>query len=567
MLRTILTCVLLLFYAANANAANYYFSSSTGNDSNNCTTTSTPCQTIAKAQSLSYAAGSTISFKAGDTFPLPTTLTWAGPRASVAQNVFGALTVTTYGGGTCNPIAGVISGCATFVGSGSLKNGLVADNVSNFTIQNVRVFGNLSSSFAGGGGINWFSKNGVSPSGGTIENSEAQGFNYGVYVSGPGSNVSVLNNLVHGASPNAQDGIGILVTNGIHTATVQGNLVYNIGGIAGNSGAHGDGIIFTNGVVGALDQFNVTHDNGGNNTLCGGPVGNWTYDSGNITIQFNESYRMGPFPTYTSGCDFNGFDFDGGTYNSVMQYNYSHDNFGDGYLMFASDASNQWANNTIRYNISERDASNYGGGGLGICCGNAHGTTGVYNNTVYSHSAVVGDTSGKAACIVLGASGTAAAVFANNVCINDTSSVFVWAYSGGAIALDGNVYYEAGSAPGSWNWAGTGHTAFSDWQTASGQDAHSSTTNPNLTGVGAGGTCNTVTGPQPCPSAYHVQSGSPVIGTGLDLRQAPYSFNVGTRDYFGNTIPHTVGTGFNRGADGSPGDGAPPPPGTPVKGH
>ena len=41
-----------------------------------------------------------------------------------------------------------------------------------------------------------------------------------------------------------------------------------------------------------------------------------------------------------------------------------------------------------------------------------------------------------------------------------------------------------------------------------------------------------------------------MIGIGIDLTQPPYSLNVGTRDYYGNTIPHGVGTGFNIGADG-----------------
>ncbi len=50
-----------------------------------------------------------------------------------------------------------------------------------------------------------------------------------------------------------------------------------------------------------------------------------------------------------------GFDFDGGCTNSTLQYNYSHDNYGAGYLLAQFDNAPLMKNITIRYNISEND--------------------------------------------------------------------------------------------------------------------------------------------------------------------------------------------------------------------
>ena len=41
--------------------------------------------------------------------------------------------------------------------------------------------------------------------------------------------------------------------------------------------------------------------------------------------------------------------------NSVMQYNYSHDNDGAGYLLAQFTYAREFTNNIVRYNISEND--------------------------------------------------------------------------------------------------------------------------------------------------------------------------------------------------------------------
>ena len=73
----------------------------------------------------------------------------------------------------------------------------------------------------------------------------------------------------------------------------------------------GSGIVLE-GVDGGVIQNCVAHDNGQNNTFCGGPVGIWTLESNNITIQHCESYRNHS----GTGCDGAGLDLDGGVTNS-----------------------------------------------------------------------------------------------------------------------------------------------------------------------------------------------------------------------------------------------------------
>ena len=82
---------------------------------------------------------------------------------------------------------------------------------------------------------------------------------------------------------------------------------------------------------GGTIERSIAYNNG---FLCGssggGPVGLWTWDSNNITIQNNESYanRSG-----AATADGGGLDLDGGVTNSKVQYNYTHGNDGAGVLV------------------------------------------------------------------------------------------------------------------------------------------------------------------------------------------------------------------------------------------
>jgi len=140
--------------------------------------------------------------------------------------------------------------------------------------------------------------------------------------------------------------------------------------------------LFLKDVDGGVIEHCLAYNNGSLNRATNGPVGIWAIYSNNVVIQFNES-----FGNRTQGGDGNGFDLDGGTTNSIMQYNYSHDNAGPGYLVYQfNDVYRATSSgNIVRYNISENDVrQGEVAGAIDIRAQNSpEVNTQVYGNTVY----------------------------------------------------------------------------------------------------------------------------------------------------------------------------------------
>lgn len=90
----------------------------------------------------------------------------------------------------------------------------------------------------------------------------------------------------------------------------------------------------------------------------GGGIGIWAFDSNRILFARNESYENGRKGITLDG---DGFDFDRGVSNSVMEHNYSHDNGGIGYLVCScgplDDPFYRMRNIVIRHNVSRNDGS------------------------------------------------------------------------------------------------------------------------------------------------------------------------------------------------------------------
>lgn len=297
----------------------------------------------------------------------------------------------------------------------------------------------------------------------------------------------------------------------------------------------GDGFVLASVTNGLIDGC-VAHHNGGDGTNSAGPVGLWAYNASKITIQYSESYAN--LAQYQDG---DGFDLDVGTTDSVIQYCYSHDNFGAGFLL-SQQGSEPWNHNVLRYNISENDAW---GGQLGAFTYYSEPSdlgledSWVYGNTVYSAVGPV---------LNITSAGNAARNYLfNNVFVSAAGQALVWDWSGsapaGAVVAQGNLYWASGEVPDF-----QGHDSLEAWREAMGQELQEGApvgvyADPLLQDPGRGGTLGDVHALATL-DAYHLLAGSPAIDAGRDPRA--FGSDPGPVDFFGTALPQ--GVGYDLGA-------------------
>jgi hypothetical protein len=309
---------------------------------------------------------------------------------------------------------------------------------------------------------------------------------------------------------------------------------YDNAGIVGAAGHTGDGI-----VLGSVDRATIERCVAyGNGALGDGAVGIWAYDSNAVTIQFNESYD-----NRTSGLlDGGGFALDGGTTNSVLQYNYSHGNDGSGYGLFEYVGAPAWSGNTVRYNVSENDGRRNGYAGIHAWDGNGGGglrDAQVYNNTVYVAPAASGQARG-----IYVQSPTTDVRFRNNV-VEVAGGVPAIEVAPGQVGLlfQGNAYWSAG-APFALVWAGTTYGSLDAWRAATGQERVGAVdtglvADPRFESPGGGGTVGDADQLGHL-TAYTPRADSPLLDAGLNLA-ARFGTDAGERDFVGVSLPQAGG--------------------------
>ncbi|HEY6464132.1 MAG TPA: hypothetical protein VIY73_28380 [Polyangiaceae bacterium] len=517
-----------------------YYVSPTGSDANAGTSAASPWQTLGKVTSTTFQPGDSVLLEGGSTFTGCPVFSGTNIKSTAAA----PFTLGSYGTGrftltascsAAHSAALSISGVNGFVlrdgilagNQGGAEYGVWINNPTSSTTDYVRVQSCDISGF-------------YAPS----------GTDYGaeVFVDGiPGGldHVMVLACALHGASGKASpDDNGIAgYGNGenITNALYQGNTVYDIGGKAGGAnGSEGNGIL-ANGVDGGVIQYNVVHDCGGNSSTCGGPAGIWAYAANAVTMQFNEVYASGPAGAAPSGaCDWNAYDIDGLVTNSTLQYNYAHDNTGAGYLAYISGT---WSGNTIRFNIGQGDGSEVTIAGYQATASDLA----IYDNTFYASKDLF--------TVGVAGGGTIAGTVADNVFYATGTAQLVNALSWNTATVTGvdflgNDYYSTGTF--GITWGGTSYTSLGAWSSAANEETQGGklvglNVDPMLANPGSGGT---IGGYDPSALAgYALKSGSPLVGTGIDLKKAA-NLTVGAQDYFGNPVPNGVGTGYDVGAYG-----------------
>jgi Right handed beta helix region len=276
---------------------------------------------------------------------------------------------------------------------------------------------------------------------------------------------------------------------------MRGNLLEDIGG---------DGIV-TVATDGAVIEHNVVAH--ANQRSAGYNDGIWPWSADNTVVQFNEVYGM------RGQRDGMGFDSDWNSRNTIIQYNYSHDNEG-GFLLICNEGSQDpslSAGNTgtiVRYNISQNDHHR------GINFSGPVKNTLIYNNTIY-----VGKNEDVGLVIYSDWTGWSSdSFFYNNIFYVEGSASFSYAAS----HADNGVY---GLAPGE----GKSTNNFFDYNTYYGvkpmKDAHASTANPMLIDPGhAEIGRDTLKG-------YALRKNSPAINSGKTIA------NNGGRDFVGTAVP------------------------------
>ena len=511
--------------AQTVSAAVYYVSNS-GNDSNSGLAANAAWFTIARVNAQTLLPGDEVLFEGGTTFagsirvaspdagstaqPIGFSSFGTGPAIiSPANNADGFLAVNC---------GGIIVSNLNFAGGGRTVN----------TASGIEFLNNVA-----GSNLNFF----------RVDNVDVGGFgNTGIYVHGLGP--TTWFNDVRITHANVHDiGIAGIQTyaNSFPAANVISNVyvgfctVSNIAGVSTMTSTHtGDGILIAQ-ANNALVEYCEAVSNCWNGY---GAVGIWTWASTNVTIQFCESHHNG-----TLGGDGDGFDLDGGSTGSVMQYNYSHDNAGAGYGVFQFSGAALYLNNVVRYNISQNDGRKNGYGAISVWNGSTDpGITNVeiYNNTLFMSPSASGSPSG-----IYFFGGTVSRVNIRNNCIITTGGVrqvnsTLTAAQIANVQFQGNDYWPSGGAFSIYWNNSHNYNSLASWRTAGMETIGSTNTglnlDPQLVNAGGGGTLGNATLLSTL-TAYQSLPSSPLREAGLDLN-ALFNLNIGTQDFFGDPVPN-----------------------------
>jgi len=521
---------------------NSYYVSPTGDDSNSGASPVDAWQTVRNVNDLDLNPGDRVFFEGGKTYD-------------------GSLSFDSLDSGTkLNPV--VISsfgkGRAT-INSGR-KTGAYVHNAGGFEIRNINFVGSGADDSEGENGIYFYNdlSDGTKLEHVRIDSVDVSGYRDAGIVIGSGqtSNCGFRNVRITNAESHDNGDKGISVSahwpskpgDRSHRDIYVGNSkAYDNLGIIGKDPHTGNGIIIS-GVDTALIEYCEAYNNGENNNGSkGGPIGIWAWEASHVIIQFCESHhnKTGEINRKDGG----GFDLDGGCVNSVMQYNYSHDNYGAGYGIYQFSGASPFTNNVVRYNISENDGLIGGYGAITFWSTSSSGgiqNTKVYNNTLY----VSPNTGGAGIIDFVGATSYIhdTEVYNNIIITAPGKTVLNIPNSSGGWAFRGNCYWTVDDQL-SIGWDGTTYTSLETWREATGQEMLDSknvgfSIDPKLTDPGNGKTIGDPT-KLATHSAYQLQSNSPMIDAGLNLDDL-FGIDSGLRDFYGATLPQF--NGFDVGA-------------------
>lgn len=503
---------LLLGSAAVLSAATYYVDSAAGSDGNTGTTSATAWQTLTKVNATTFVAGDSVLFKRGGA--------WTGQLHPLGSGSSSAqITIDAYG-----------SGAAPLIQGAGAVSALLLSNQQYWSIRNLEITntGTVGTQRRGvhilatdAGKVSRIHLIGLTVH--DVTGDTAQKHNAGIHFQAAGTvtptyfdDVVIEECYVYAIT---RSGISSTSSWNVRTGTTNTNWTPSTNVVIKNNviaDCAGNGLLWL--VASAPHIYgNVFAHNGA--TENGNAV--FPYNCDDALLDHNEAYgtvyNLTNSDNNGADKDAGGFDADYECKNTIIEYNYAHDNDLAGIIAVSAPANNGTSpgfnqNPVIRYNILQNNDR------IGIRVTGFVTGARIYNNTLYFDSAM--------SAVTLVRHGGWSGVYPddtqykNNVIVNhSTTSTYDFSSSTNTL-FDYNVFY--GQHPA------TEPT-----------DAHKLTSDPRLADAGTGSYgWDSVDG-------YRLLSGSPAIGSGVLI-----SGNGGA-DYFGNAVSSTAAP--NRGVDNGAG--------------
>ena len=503
----------LMCMGASVHAENYYVNNA-GNDSNSGLSPATAWKTLARVNKGTFKAGASILLAGGQTFTGNIFL------YSLKGTAAAPITISSQAGG----IATIVSNAATAI--------LIGDS-SGVVISNLKLVGSGASSSTSMG-IYLYNNQpaGVSQSYQRMSGLEISGFQSGIKVYGGDGgydDVQITGSKLYDLK---QHGIFVLGSAkptlwNNRNVVISDNRVWNVYGDPAHAGVTGNGILLAQ-TDRAVMARNVVHDCG---SMGKANVGLWTYQSNRVRIHHNEVYNQ-----KTTTTDGDGLDLDGGVTNSVVEYNYTHDNGGAGILVWQYAGAGLHDNNTVRYNVSVNDGRD--GQAYGAI---AIGGEGLSNLFVYNNLLIANPTKAQtmpALSIWNDKKLIKNVLFANNIFYSTGGNSLSVSASGldDTFRFVGNNYYDTANTFSLWS-NGIHHTSLSTWRSGARQEILAGAdvglqVDPMLVSAANAGV---VGDPAKLKRliGYKLKSGSPMLAAGINLAKQ-FQIDMGSEDFFGN---------------------------------
>lgn len=467
--------------------AETYHVSPDGDDANTGTDPTAPFQTIGRVNSLDLQPGDVVLFESGRTFG-DTGLQILAEDAGSAGN---PVIIGSYGAGraTIAPSSD-IHGIKVYNTGGVIIRDLVirATGAATSTASGVLIYCDLPG--------------GVRLPGVEVHNVEVHGFQTGIELGAWHPEFSGFRDvLIAGCLVRdcRRDGI---ITYGYYPGSfsqqshrdiiIRDCEVHGVPGDPTHTAGHSGSGIIMSGTIGGLIERCHAWNNGGSagNTSLDGPVGIWTWAADSVTIRHCLVHDQKTQPGKLDG---GGFDIDGGSTNAVIEYCYSYNNDGPGYLVAVFNNAPPLANAVIRHCVSWGDGR--GDMASGFTFWKANGTASTLSNVDVYNNFVYADAPNAGQCVHWRAGEMSGIRLRNNILVTTGGKPFVQVGDNTArsyFTFQGNLYYSLdGNYTNTWRWGSSNHSSLDQWRASSGQPE---TVNGQPLGISADPRLGSVTG-------------------------------------------------------------------------